>query len=231
MKKKSPSQSAFFNPRALIGLFFCFAGVLIAFFAFGAQETAPQAKPKSNALENTMTRQDLAGMYEAMAPAGFVPPACVAGSEMFDDVLADNPFCPWVEELARQGITTGCAPNLFCPGDPVTRQQMAVFIVRALDAAKPDQTILFNVQAVAANASFSLFSPICPAGTHAVSGGWRAANFDAPVEMAASRPTANGGFGDISGTNVANQWLVQGVNSATAQNYSVFVVCANTRTP
>ncbi len=231
MKKKSPSQSAFFNPRALIGLFFCFAGVLIAFFAFGAQETLPQAQPKSNApLANTMTRQDLVGMYEAMAPAGFVPPPCVAGSEMFDDVLADNPFCPWVEELARQGITTGCAPNLFCPGASVTRQQMAVFIVRALDAAKPDQTILNNTQFVAANANFSLFSPVCPAGTHAVSGGWRADFFGSPLTMATTKPTNSTGS-DVSGVNVADRWRVQGVNSATAQNYHVFVVCAQTRTP
>jgi hypothetical protein len=134
MKKKSSSQSAFFNPRALIGLFFCFAGVLIALFAFGApQETAPQAGPKSNSpFENTMTRQDLVEIYQSIAPAAFVPPACVAGSEIFTDVPASNPFCPWVEELFRQGITGGCGGGKFCPGDPVSRQQMAVFIVRAL---------------------------------------------------------------------------------------------------
>jgi S-layer homology domain len=124
MKKKSSSQSAFFNPRALIGLFVCFAGVLIAFFAFGAQPqgTAPD--------ENTITRQDLVQMYRATAPATFVPPPCVAGSERFQDVPASNPFCPWIEELARQGITTGCTPTTFCPGATVTRQEMAVFIVR-----------------------------------------------------------------------------------------------------
>jgi hypothetical protein len=124
MKKKSLTQSAFFNPRALIGLFVCFAGVLIAFFAFGAQPqgTAPDS--------NTITRQDLVEMYRATAPATFVPPPCVPGSERFTDVPASNPFCPWVEELARQGITTGCTPTKFCPLDPVSRQAMAVFIVR-----------------------------------------------------------------------------------------------------
>ena len=38
--------------------------------------------------------------------------------------------------LADQGITLGCNPpdnNLFCPSDPVTRGQMAAFLVRALD--------------------------------------------------------------------------------------------------
>ena len=104
MKKKSSSESAFFSLRVLIGLFICFAGVLIAFFAFGTQPTAPQAnQPQANG----MTRQELVGLYEALAPADFVPPACVPGSEMFTDVPASNPFCSWIEELARRGITAG----------------------------------------------------------------------------------------------------------------------------
>src|SRR5439155_20191029 len=36
MKKKSASRCAFFNLRVLIGFFFCFGGVLLALFAFGA---------------------------------------------------------------------------------------------------------------------------------------------------------------------------------------------------
>jgi hypothetical protein len=49
---------------------------------------------------------------------------------MFNDVSADSPFCPYIEEMARRGITTGCAPGLFCPRNFVTREQMAVFVVR-----------------------------------------------------------------------------------------------------
>jgi hypothetical protein len=56
------------------------------------------------------------------------PPACVAGSEMFSDVPATNPFCRWVEELARRGIVTGCGGTAYCPTAPVTREQMAVFL-------------------------------------------------------------------------------------------------------
>src|SRR5437667_12216509 len=36
MKKKSPSKSAFFNPRILAGFVLCSAGAFLAFFAFGA---------------------------------------------------------------------------------------------------------------------------------------------------------------------------------------------------
>ncbi len=49
----------------------------------------------------------------------------------FSDVTAANPFCGFVEKLAADGITGGCAPGTFCPNDPVTRGQMAVFLVAA----------------------------------------------------------------------------------------------------
>jgi hypothetical protein len=37
-----------------------------------------------------------------------------------------------IDALAAAGITKGCAPDRFCPADPVTREQMAAFLVRAL---------------------------------------------------------------------------------------------------
>jgi S-layer homology domain len=225
MKKKSPSQSAFFNPRALIGLSVCLAGMLIAFFAFGVPlERTDQPVNQPQLDSNTMTRGELAGLYGPLAVAAFTPPACVAGSEMFADVSADNPFCPWIEELARRGITTGCTPTMYCPNAAVTRAQMAVFLIRAVEAAKPVQRVLFNTTAVAANTNFSIFSPVCPAGERAASGGHRATQFQAPDNLAASRPS-NGGFLDVSGVNVADRWLVQGHNGAIAQNYVAYVVC------
>jgi hypothetical protein len=56
--------------------------------------------------------------------------ACVPGQEMFNDVPASSPFCPWIEELARRGITGGCGGGNYCPSASVTRAQMAVFLVR-----------------------------------------------------------------------------------------------------
>jgi hypothetical protein len=38
-----------------------------------------------------------------------------------------------INQLAAAGITSGCAPNRFCPTAPVTRAQMASFLARALD--------------------------------------------------------------------------------------------------
>jgi hypothetical protein len=56
------------------------------------------------------------------------PPACVAGSEMFNDVPASNGFCKWIEELARRNVVTGCGNGAYCPTSPVTREQMGVFL-------------------------------------------------------------------------------------------------------
>ncbi len=36
----------------------------------------------------------------------------------------------WIEELAAQGITTGCGGGNFCPNNLVTRRQMAVFLLK-----------------------------------------------------------------------------------------------------
>jgi hypothetical protein len=56
------------------------------------------------------------------------PPACVAGSEMFADVPANNVFCRWIEELARRGVVTGCGGGNYCPLAAVSREQMGVFL-------------------------------------------------------------------------------------------------------
>jgi spore germination protein YaaH len=42
-------------------------------------------------------------------------------------------FIPQIEWLYKSGITAGCSPTRFCPNDPVTRAQMALFLDRALN--------------------------------------------------------------------------------------------------
>ena len=39
----------------------------------------------------------------------------------------------FIEAIAAEGITLGCATNLYCPYDPITRAQMASFLDRAFD--------------------------------------------------------------------------------------------------
>lgn len=54
------------------------------------------------------------------------------GKLAFDDVGPDDPFAGDIDRLATAGITTGCAPQRFCPLQPVTRGQMAAFLHRGL---------------------------------------------------------------------------------------------------
>jgi hypothetical protein len=59
------------------------------------------------------------------------PPAC--GTPVFNDVPASSPYCPWIEELARRGVVAGCGGGRYCPGQAVTRAQMAVFVLATLE--------------------------------------------------------------------------------------------------
>jgi hypothetical protein len=49
----------------------------------------------------------------------------------FTDVAPANPFFKFIQKLRDLGITSGCSATEFCPDDPVTRGQMATFIIRA----------------------------------------------------------------------------------------------------
>ena len=54
---------------------------------------------------------------------------------VFDDVPATDQFCSYITWAAQNGITLGCAiidanHRLYCPGDPVRRDQMAAFVNR-----------------------------------------------------------------------------------------------------
>jgi hypothetical protein len=37
----------------------------------------------------------------------------------------------WIEQLSTEGITAGCGGGNYCPDTPVTRAQMAVFLLKA----------------------------------------------------------------------------------------------------
>ena len=59
---------------------------------------------------------------------GYQPPGC-AGT--FADVPCASPFAPWIEQLVAENITAGCGGGNFCPTNPTTRGQMAVFLTKA----------------------------------------------------------------------------------------------------
>lgn len=53
-------------------------------------------------------------------------------SATFADVPTSSPQFKFVEALVSAGITAGCGSGNYCPNDPITRGQMAVFLSVAL---------------------------------------------------------------------------------------------------
>ena len=50
--------------------------------------------------------------------------------ESFPDVPTSHAFYAFVENLFHNGVTAGCGEAGYCPGNPVTRAQMAVFLLK-----------------------------------------------------------------------------------------------------
>ena len=80
---------------------------------------------------NNVTRAQMAVfILRAEHGAGYTPPACVG---IFTDVeCTPTPAfaVDWIEQLSNEGITGGCGGGNYCPGNNVTRAQMAVFLLK-----------------------------------------------------------------------------------------------------
>ncbi len=84
--------------------------------------------PLSYCPNNTVLRQQMAVfLLKTLEGPAYVPPACAS---VFGDVPCPSTFADWIEELADRGITTGCGGGNFCPTNPNTRGQMAVFLTK-----------------------------------------------------------------------------------------------------
>lgn len=84
----------------------------------------------------------------------------------FSDVQSSDSFCNATEWLANRGVTLGCVAGQYCPGQNVTRAQMALFMQRLGDAVVP-MTLHLTGSAFGS----STFDPICtssaiPPATH-----------------------------------------------------------------
>ena len=77
----------------------------------------------------TITREQMAVfLLKARFGANYVPAPCVVPP--FNDVPLSSWYCPWIRELVTFGVTAGCGSGSYCPTAPVTREQMAVFLLR-----------------------------------------------------------------------------------------------------
>ena len=92
----------------------------------------------------TLRQQMAALVLKARHGLCYVPPPCTG---QFDDVPCPSTFAAWIEAFANEGITGGCGGNNFCPANPVRRDQMAVFLLKAEHGpgyVPPDCTGLYS---------------------------------------------------------------------------------------
>jgi len=78
--------------------------------------------------DNTLRQQMAVFLLKAKHGLCYTPPPC---SGMFGDVPCPSTFANWIEAMATEGITGGCGGGNFCPMNPVRRDQMAVFLLKA----------------------------------------------------------------------------------------------------
>jgi len=79
--------------------------------------------------EAAVTRSQMAVFLErGMQGGNYQPPAC--DGSVFTDVNCAGFADAFIEQLYADGVTSGCPYPSYCPSDPVTRAQMAVFLLR-----------------------------------------------------------------------------------------------------
>ena len=82
-----------------------------------------------------ITRAQMAAfLLKSKFGSAHVPPPCT-GTVFADVTCTGSPFDPWIEELAALSVTAGCGGNLYCPGNSVTREQMAVLLLKTLEGS------------------------------------------------------------------------------------------------
>ncbi len=69
-------------------------------------------------------------LLKSLHGGSYAPPPVGVGSG-FSDVSNDYWAAGWIKQLAAEGITSGCGNGNFCPDAIVTRDQMAVFLLKA----------------------------------------------------------------------------------------------------
>ena len=79
---------------------------------------------------NPVTRAQMSAfLLKTDFGSAYAPPACT-GTVFADVPCQGGLFDAWIEDLASRGITGGCGGGNYCPADPNTRGQMAVFLVK-----------------------------------------------------------------------------------------------------
>ena len=88
------------------------------------------ASPLQYCPDDSVTRAQMAVfLLKSKNGDTFTPPS--GSGTKFSDVDTSYWALDWIEQLADDGITGGCGSGNYCPESPVTRAQMAVFLLKA----------------------------------------------------------------------------------------------------
>lgn len=82
--------------------------------------------------DNIVTRAQMAVFLLKSKFGSTYTPSAATGM-VFTDVPNSYWAAAWIEQLASEGITGGCGSGVYCPDSPVTRAQMAVFLVKTFN--------------------------------------------------------------------------------------------------
>ena len=117
----------------------CFEDVPVTYWAWNFVERLYQADitggcvsfPRQYCPESTVTRAQMAVfLLRGIHGSSYTPPPVGIGTG-FGDVPTSYWAAAWIKQLAAEGITGGCGFGNYCPEAPVTRAQMAVFLLRS----------------------------------------------------------------------------------------------------
>jgi hypothetical protein len=73
-------------------------------------------------------------ILKGMHGGDYTAPACT-GTVFADVPCPGAQFVDWINQLQAEGVTAGCGGGNYCPANPITRAQMAVFLLRGRNGA------------------------------------------------------------------------------------------------
>jgi beta-propeller repeat-containing protein/S-layer family protein len=140
----------------------------------------------------------------------------------FSDVPSSSSYFPFVQKMAQLGITGGCSVGVYCPSNPLTRGQMAVFIVTGLlDQLLPLTTpVITQAAPNAGSTGQNLTVTISGIGT----------NFGAGTQVAVPTGITASNVTVLSPTSLTVQLNISAsaVPSLTATNGSLYTIAVTT---
>jgi hypothetical protein len=151
-RKKANPADRFQDPTfryAAIGL----GAILVVAVAFGlGRLTSGSAETETEAVTTAATTDNREETSATDATTTAAPTTTTTTTTTttlpigFDDVGESTPYAEQINALTYMGIRVGCNPpanTLYCPGDPMTRGQMASLLVGALGFTDEGDSDLF----------------------------------------------------------------------------------------